>query len=219
VNTDKRSRDLTRVFPDDPDPLSLPHDRLAATAQQDRILDIAYRTIDSPVGALLLAATEPGLIRVAHAREGHDAVLQALADKISPRILRAPARPDMTAPEFEEYLAGRRHSFDLPLDWRLAAGFRRAVLSHLPDIGYGHIASYAAIARLVGHPRRSAPPAPPARPTAAGGAALPPCGALPRQPRRLPRRRRRQAHPAHPANSSMNPHATQPGRPVSLPDR
>ena len=122
MNTDKRSRDLTRAFPGDPDRLSLLHDRLAATAQQNRILDIAYRAIDSPVGPLPIAATEPGLIRVAHAREGHDAVLQALADKISPRILRAPARPDMTAPEFEEYLAGRRHSFDLPLD--LAAGRR-----------------------------------------------------------------------------------------------
>jgi len=153
VNTDKRSRDLTRAFPGDPDRLSLLHDRLAATAQQNRILDIAYRAIDSPAGPLPTAATEPGLIRVAHAREGHDAVLQALADKISPRIQRAPARPDMTAPESEEYLADRRHSFDLPRDWRLAARFRRAVLSHLPDIGYGHIASYAAIARLVGHPK------------------------------------------------------------------
>src|SRR6266851_4023397 len=84
MNTDKRSRDLTRTFPDDPDRLSLLHDRLAATAQQDRILDIAYRTIDSPVGPLPLAATEPGLIRVAYAREDHDAALQALADKISP---------------------------------------------------------------------------------------------------------------------------------------
>ena len=52
MNTDKRSRDLTRAFPGDPDRLSLLHDRLAATAQQNRILDIAYRAIDSPVGPL-----------------------------------------------------------------------------------------------------------------------------------------------------------------------
>src|SRR5260370_9144788 len=116
-----RSRDLTRAFPGDPDRLSMLHDRLAATAQQDRILDIAYRAIDSPVGPLPIAATEPGLIRVAHAREGHDAVLQALAGKISPRIQRAPARPDMTTRELQEYLAGRRHSFDLPRDCPLAA--------------------------------------------------------------------------------------------------
>jgi len=36
VNTDQRSRDLTRAFPGDPDRLSLLHDRLAATAQQNR---------------------------------------------------------------------------------------------------------------------------------------------------------------------------------------
>ena len=53
-----------------------------------------------------------------------------------PRILRAPARPDMTARELEEYSA-RRYSFDLPPHWRLAAWLRRAMLSHLPDIGYG----------------------------------------------------------------------------------
>jgi hypothetical protein len=53
VNTDKRSRDLTRAFPGDPDRLSLLHDRLAATAQQSRIPDIAdsKRTLLTPEAA------------------------------------------------------------------------------------------------------------------------------------------------------------------------
>ncbi len=114
---------------------------------------MAYRTIDSPVGPLLLAATERGLIRVAYASEGHDAVLQVLADRISPRILSAPARLEAAARELGEYFAGRRRQFDLPLDLRLSAGFRRTVLRHLADIGYGHTASYAAVARLAGSPR------------------------------------------------------------------
>ena len=65
----------------------------------DGILDVAYRTVDSPVGSLLLAATEQGLIRVAYARENHEAVLQSLADQISPRILHAPGRLEAAARE------------------------------------------------------------------------------------------------------------------------
>ncbi|GAS86227.1 methylated-DNA--[protein]-cysteine S-methyltransferase [Mycolicibacterium brisbanense] len=127
--------------------------RLAADAQRDGVLDIAYRVVDSPVGQLLLAATEQGIVRVAYAREDHDAVLQTLADKISPRILNAPGRLDAVARELDEYFAGARREFDLPLDWRLSAGFRSTVLHHLPEIGYGQTASYAAVARLAGNPK------------------------------------------------------------------
>ena len=127
--------------------------RLAADAQRDGVLDIAYRIVDSPVGRLLLAATDRGLVRVAYAREDHDAVLQTLADKISPRILNAPGPLDTAARELDEYFAGARRTFDCPLDWRLAAGFRSTVLHHLPEIGYGHTASYAAVARLAGNPK------------------------------------------------------------------
>ncbi|WP_255525543.1 MULTISPECIES: methylated-DNA--[protein]-cysteine S-methyltransferase [Mycobacteriaceae] len=129
------------------------HQRLATAAQREGLLDIAYCTVDSPVGSLLLAATEQGLVRVAYAREDHDAVLAQLADKISPRILLAPARLDPVARELDEYFSRTRRSFDLPLDWRLAAGFRSAVLHHLPEIGYGQTASYAAVAALAGSPK------------------------------------------------------------------
>ena len=145
--------DLVRAYPDTPDHLRQLRDRLADTAQTEGILDIAYRTVDSPVGALLLAATDLGLVRVAYATEDHDRVLQSLSDRISPRILNAPARLDTTARELEEYFAGRRHAFDVPLDWRLSAGFRRIVLHRLPDIDYGHTATYAAVAELAGNPK------------------------------------------------------------------
>lgn len=127
--------------------------RLTADADRDGVLDIAYRVIDSPVGPLLIAATDLGLVRVAYASEGHDSVLQALADKVSPRILQAGGRLDRTARQLDEYFAGTRRAFDLPLDWRLSAGFRNTVLRHLPEIGYGHTASYAAVAVLAGNPK------------------------------------------------------------------
>jgi len=128
-------------------------DRLAERADAAGLLDVAYRTIDTPVGTLLLAATPDGLVRVAYASEDHDAVLAALAARISPRILAAPSRLDATARELDEYFAGTRRAFDLPLDLRLTTGFRRAVLRQLPGIGYGRTASYAAIAAAAGSPR------------------------------------------------------------------
>jgi methylated-DNA-[protein]-cysteine S-methyltransferase len=153
VNANELTRDLRQAFPGDPGDLPRLRARLAVAAQRDGILDVAYRTIDSPVGPLLLAATEAGLVRIAYASEDHDAVLQALADRISPRVLNAPARLDAAARELDEYFAGQRRGFDLPLDWQLSAGFRRAVLSHLGEIGYGQTASYAAVAALAGNPK------------------------------------------------------------------
>lgn len=126
--------------------------RLADQAQQTGILDVAYRTVDTPVGELLLAATERGLVRVAYSIEDHDLVLQSIAGHVSPRILRAPARLDDVAREIDEYFTGGRRMFDLPLDMRLAHGFGRIVLDHLREIGYGTTASYGTIAAASGSP-------------------------------------------------------------------
>lgn len=129
------------------------HARLAADAAAEGLLDVAYRTYDSPLGPLLLAATEQGLVRVAYDREDHEAVLATLADRVSPRILASPARLDAAARELDEYFAGTRSAFDLPLDRRLSTGFRRDVQLRLPDIAYGSTMSYADLARLVGNPK------------------------------------------------------------------
>ena len=129
------------------------HDRLVARADASDLVDVAYRTIDSPVGPLLLAATPHGLLRVAYDSEDHDRVLATLAERVSPRILNAPRRLDPAARELDEYFAGARRRFDLPLDLSLSRGFRLMVLNHLPDIGYGQTASYGAVAALAGRPR------------------------------------------------------------------
>jgi methylated-DNA-[protein]-cysteine S-methyltransferase len=127
--------------------------RLAAAAEDAGLLDIAYRTVDTPVGSLLLAATEQGLLQVAYEIQNHDAVLERLAAQVSPRILRTPGRLDAVARELDEYFAHRRRIFDVPLDWRLSKGFRRSVLTHLPEIAYGRTESYAQVAAAAGSPR------------------------------------------------------------------
>jgi methylated-DNA-[protein]-cysteine S-methyltransferase len=151
---DDVARDLVRAFDATPDRLRRLHDRLTAAAERNDVLDVAYRLLDTPVGELLLAATGAGLVRVAYPNEDHDAVLQSLSARISPRILHAPARLDTVARELDEYFTGRRRTFDVPLDWQLSAGFRRTVLHHLAaDVAYGHTASYAAVATLAGNPK------------------------------------------------------------------
>ena len=127
--------------------------RLAEQADRDGLLDLSYRTTDSPIGPLLLAATPAGLVRVAFERENHDAVLAELASAISPRILRSPRGVDDVARQLDEYFAGRRRIFEVPVDLQLSKGFRRAVLEHLREIPYGATESYTVVAEAAGNPR------------------------------------------------------------------
>ena len=146
----------TNLFDDlqaDDETLARLHQRLERDAAADQLLDVAYRTVDSPVGTLLLAATTVGLVRVAYDIEDHDAVLATLAGSVSPRVLRAPARLDAVARQLDEYFTKRRTDFEVPVDLRLAEGFRRSVIEHLRGIGYGRRESYAAVASAVGNPR------------------------------------------------------------------
>jgi methylated-DNA-[protein]-cysteine S-methyltransferase len=139
--------------PSDAGTLSRLRDRLGLAAEAEGLLDVAYMTVDSPVGPLLLAATPKGLVRVAYDVEDHDRVLETLTRQISPRVLRAPRRLDAAARELDEYFARKRRAFDLPLDLSLSRGFRQLVQRHLPEIGYGQTRTYGQVAELVGNPK------------------------------------------------------------------
>jgi methylated-DNA-[protein]-cysteine S-methyltransferase len=125
--------------------------RLADTAAKEGLLDVSYTVLDSPVGPLLLAATDQGLVRVAYEIQDHDEVLDSLAQTVGPRVLRAPRQLDETARQLDDYFNGTRRSFDLRLDLRLTRGFRRQVQEHLTAIGYGHTQSYGDVARALGN--------------------------------------------------------------------
>jgi methylated-DNA-[protein]-cysteine S-methyltransferase len=139
--------------PSDADTLSRLRHKLGLAAEAEGLLDVAYTTIDSPLGALLLAATPKGLVRVAYAIEDHDRVLETLAERLSPRVLRAPGRLDAAARELDEYFSRQRRVFDLPLDMSLSTGFRQLVQRRLPVIGYGLTSTYKQVAELVGNPK------------------------------------------------------------------
>jgi methylated-DNA-[protein]-cysteine S-methyltransferase len=137
-----------------PGPDDLPDISQAAAAAG--LLDVAYATLDSPVGPLLVAATPRGLIRIAYVDHADEAtVLEHLATHVSPRIMAAPRRLDEPRRELEEYFAGARRSFDLPLDWRLTRGFARRVLQATSKIPFGATATYKQMAEQAGSPRAS----------------------------------------------------------------
>jgi len=143
----------TRADKDDSETLGRLHERLVTSAMSNDLLDVSYRRLETPVGELLLAATKQGLVRVAYEREGLDDVLGQLAARVSPRILHSPARLDEAARELDDYFTGKRKSFELPLDFQLAAVFRRRVLEGLHTLQYGETASYGTVARAVGNPK------------------------------------------------------------------
>jgi methylated-DNA-[protein]-cysteine S-methyltransferase len=127
--------------------------RAAAAAS---LLDVAYATLDSPVGTLLLATTPTGLVRIAYLDgDDQDAVLQDLAVRVSPRVLAAPRRLDEPRRELDEYFAGRRSSFAVALDWQLIVGFGRRVLQATARIPYGSVSTYKDVAAQAGSPRGS----------------------------------------------------------------
>jgi methylated-DNA-[protein]-cysteine S-methyltransferase len=148
-------RDLERALrvPADDDAAARAAERAAARAADDGLADVTYATVDSPIGPLLIAATDRGLVRVSFDRERTDDVLNELVVRISPRVLEAPAQLDEVRRELEQYFDGGRRKFDLPLDWRLSRGFRAAVLRKLVRVPYGETATYAEMAIRAGRPR------------------------------------------------------------------
>ncbi len=129
--------------------------RLAERAAREELLDVAYATVDSPFGPLLAASTPRGLVRLAFPEESEDEVLERLAKRLSPRILRAPARFDGVARELDEYFSGSRHAFETELDWTLIGPFGRKVLGVTAAIPYGSVLSYQQVAGEAGSPRGS----------------------------------------------------------------
>lgn len=150
--TDELELALTRaaaaIAPGDAGP-----ERFAAEARDAGIEDVAYATVDSPIGRLLLAATPRGLVRISYVDHfPEDGTLQELAARVSPRVLEDPAALDAPRRQLDEYFGGRRSDFELPLDWTLVGEFGRRVLGRTAQIPYGEVETYGDVARAIGHP-------------------------------------------------------------------
>jgi methylated-DNA-[protein]-cysteine S-methyltransferase len=121
--------------------------RFREAALREGLVDIRYDVVDSPVGELFIAATERGLARISYFPDGMDDIL---ARTFGTRVLRSPL--DEVRRELDEYFAGQRRSFDLPLDLRVAP-FHAAVLAELARVPYGETDTYGSLAAKAGKPR------------------------------------------------------------------
>ena len=126
--------------------------RFREAAVEARLLDAAYDVIDTELGPLLAAVTDRGLARISYDPEP-DRELERLARIAGPRVLRAPRALDETRRELDEYLAGRRRTFELELDLRGQAPFAISVLGELAKVPYGRTATYGELATRTGNPR------------------------------------------------------------------
>ena len=126
---------------------------LAQRAGKAALLDVAYAEIDSPIGELVVFVTPRGLLRIKYADEPIEGVLADVASRVSPRILRAPARTDEARHELEAYFGLRRRTFNLPIDWSLVRGFTASVLRQTARIPFGDVLTYGQVAAQAGSPR------------------------------------------------------------------
>jgi len=125
----------------------------ARRAAAEGLIDVAYAGVDSPFGHLTAAVTGAGIVRLAFEGEEVDDVLQELADRVSPRVLEAPARLDGVRRELDEYFEGRRHEFQIPVDWQLSHGFHLKAREACYAIPFGKVLTYAELAAAAGSPR------------------------------------------------------------------
>jgi len=109
-------------------------------------MNITYTTIDSPIGPLLLAASDDGLRTIEFDAARHPVKREAdWIDGDHPLLQRA-------RQQLGEYFAGKRRSFDLPLDPR-GTEFQRMTWQALTTIPYGETISYAELASRVQRPK------------------------------------------------------------------
>ena len=104
-----------------------------------------YTTVDSPLGELLLVSDGHAL-RGLHMQEGRKAVL------VAPGWHRSAEPFGNVRAQLEEYFAGQRAGFDLPLDLQ-GTPFQRRVWAALEAIAYGTTTTYGALAAALGVPR------------------------------------------------------------------
>lgn len=126
---------------------------LTARAEREGLLDVAYATVGSPFGELLVAATARGVVKLSLPGHSTEEALEEIAAGVSPRVLESPARLDAVRRELDEYFQGRLKRFRTGVDWTLARGFADKVLHAVARIPYGRTLSYGEVAERAGNPR------------------------------------------------------------------
>ncbi len=126
--------------------------RFRDAAAREGLVDVAYELHDTPLGTLLLAATDRGLCRIVYDAEPEQE-LELLGRAFGLRVLRSPLPVYAARRQLDEYFEGKRQEFDLSLDLQLLADFNRRVLGELARVPYGEVVTYGQLAARAARPR------------------------------------------------------------------
>jgi AraC family transcriptional regulator, regulatory protein of adaptative response / methylated-DNA-[protein]-cysteine methyltransferase len=114
-------------------------------------MTINYTIVDSPIGKLLVAATEKGICSVSFG-DGEDALINELRHEFHAAVIeKDDSRLEHAARVILKSLKGEKAVLDLPLDIR-ATAFQMRVWAELRKIPYGETRSYSQIAQQIGDP-------------------------------------------------------------------
>ena len=103
--------------------------------------------IDSPVGPIIVAATDEGLAGLWFDDQKHQPPWQGWPDRdADPTLLQAAA-------ELQQYFAGERTAFTLPLDLQGGTPFQQSVWQALLHIPYGVCTTYGTLAQTLDRPK------------------------------------------------------------------
>ena len=126
--------------------------RFRDAAARSGLLDAAYDIVDSPLGRLLLAAGDRGILRISYDPD-IDEHVEWLSQMAGRSVLRSPRQVDPLRRELDEYFEGHRHAFDLPVDLPDVTPFTERVLRELARIPFGETATYGELAERAGNPK------------------------------------------------------------------
>jgi methylated-DNA-[protein]-cysteine S-methyltransferase len=129
-------------------------ERLEARLDDLRSRIVAYRVFDSPLGPILLAHSEQGVILLEYLHGRGDLGGSRLARIRGVETVEAGGEAEELYRDFRAYVEGRAQRLPWSLDLRLARSpFQRKVLEHTAQIPYGAVVSYKRLASDLGQPR------------------------------------------------------------------
>lgn len=111
------------------------------TSHATRTAPAYIRRVDSPIGRLEIASDGDAIISLSIERDGHLPFGESAEN--SNELL------DRAAVQLEEYFAGKRKDFDLPVTLH-GTEFQRSVWTQLNDLGFGEVASYGELGLATG---------------------------------------------------------------------
>lgn len=130
-------------------------ERLVARARREGLETVGYRVMDSPLGPLWIAVGPKGVLAIHYGAEPDAGELARIVRRYGPGVLPDARRADAVARELDQYFAGKRRSFDVPVDLTPLTDFQRRILRATAQVDFGEVSTYAKVARKAGNDKAS----------------------------------------------------------------